>query len=84
MAIKYDEVVPWGRNYDEYCRMFDLTPADLKKRILGCGDGPASFYHTCNMNGGDVVVSPSPIYALSINLMIVDEKIKLMGCVTKQ
>jgi hypothetical protein len=64
MTIKYDEVVPWGRNYDEYCRMFDLTPADLQKRILSCGDGPASFNHICNMNGGNVV-SLDPIYSLS-------------------
>jgi hypothetical protein len=64
MAFKYDEVVPWGRNYEEYCRMFDLSPVDLKKRILGCGDGPASFNSICNMNGGNVI-SLDPIYSLS-------------------
>ncbi len=31
MAFKYSEVVPWGRSYDEYCRMFDLTQKDLGK-----------------------------------------------------
>ncbi len=64
MPFKYAEVVPWGRSFDEYCRMFDLTPADLKKRILGCGDGPASFNTLCNAQGGNVV-SIDPIYALS-------------------
>jgi hypothetical protein len=43
VAFTLDKVVPWGRSFDEYVRMFDLTPADLGKRILGCGDGPASF-----------------------------------------
>jgi hypothetical protein len=64
MTIKNDEVVPWGRNYDEYCRMFDLSVEDLKKKILGCGDGPASFNTICNANGGSVV-SLDPIYSLS-------------------
>jgi SAM-dependent methyltransferase len=64
MAIKYDEIVPWGRNFDEYCRMFDLRDGDLKKRILGCGDGTASFNRICNSNGGNVV-SVDPIYDLT-------------------
>lgn len=64
MAIKYEEVVPWGRNFDEYCRMFDLTQDDLKQKILGCGDGPASFNAICNSRGGSVV-SVDPIYSLS-------------------
>ena len=38
-----DKVVPWGRSFDEYRRMFALTDADLRGRILGCGDGPAAF-----------------------------------------
>ena len=25
MAFKYQEVVPWGRSFNEYCRMFRLT-----------------------------------------------------------
>ena len=64
MPIEYDGIVPWGRNYDEYCRMFALTPADLKKRILGCGDGPAGFNAVCNARGGRVI-SVDPIYAFS-------------------
>jgi hypothetical protein len=38
-----DQVVPWGRSFDEYRRMFALSDADLRERILGCADGPASF-----------------------------------------
>jgi hypothetical protein len=64
MTFKYDEIVPWGRNYDEYKRMFDLTDNELRQKILGCGDGPASFNFECNTNGGDVT-SIDPIYLMS-------------------
>jgi hypothetical protein len=64
MTLKYTELVPWGRSFDEYCRMFVLTPEDLKKRILGCGDGPASFNVICSVMGGSTV-SVDPIYALT-------------------
>ncbi len=43
MSIKYSTVVPWGRSYNEYLDMFNLNKSDLGKKILGCGDGPASF-----------------------------------------
>ena len=43
MGIEYREIVPWGRSFEEYLMMFDLTEKDLEKNILGCGDGPASF-----------------------------------------
>jgi len=43
MTIKYHDIKPWGRSFEEYVRMFSLTPPDLKRKILGCGDGPASF-----------------------------------------
>ena len=64
MAFKYNEVVPWGRNFDEYTRMFDLNETELKSKILGCGDGPSSFNFECNKRGGDVV-SIDPIYNLT-------------------
>jgi hypothetical protein len=55
------QVVPWGRSFDEYRKMFAISDADLAGRILGCGDGPASF------NAGATgrrtsVVSCDPIY----------------------
>ena len=64
MSIKYEEIVPWGRNFDEYRRMFDLSDAELTQKILGCGDGPASFNFECNSRGGNVV-SIDPIYNLT-------------------
>lgn len=41
--MQLHEVVPWGRSLDEYRAMFALSEADLQGRLLGCGDGPASF-----------------------------------------
>jgi hypothetical protein len=56
-----DQVVPWGRSFDEYQRMFALTDEDLGLRILGCGDGPASFNAEATRRGA-TVVSCDPIY----------------------
>jgi len=56
-----ERVVPWGRSYDEYCRMFALTATDLGGRLLGCGDGPASF-NAAATRGGTSIVSCDPIY----------------------
>ena len=56
-----EEVVPWGRSFDEYRRMFALDDADLSGRILGCGDGPASFNAEATGRGASVV-SFDPIY----------------------
>lgn len=56
-----DRVVPWGRSFDEYCRMFALTEAELRRPIVGCGDGPASFNADATRRGGRVV-SCDPIY----------------------
>ncbi|MEA3210212.1 MAG: hypothetical protein QOE70_3269 [Chthoniobacter sp.] len=43
--------------------MFALSSADFHKRILGCGDGPASFNAEWSAEGGRVV-SVDPIYEL--------------------
>jgi hypothetical protein len=43
MTFKLADVVPWGRSFAEHVAMFGLSDADLRGRILGCGDGPASF-----------------------------------------
>lgn len=61
MSIQYKDIVPWGRSFDEYTRMFDLTASELNLRILGCGDGPASFNAECNQRGGHVI-SVDPLY----------------------
>ena len=64
MPITYDRVVPWGRSFDEYVRMFSLTERDLTRKILGCGDGPASFNKTMRERGNPAV-SIDPIYQFS-------------------
>ena len=56
-----DEVVPWGRSFDEYQRMFALTEDDLQLRILDCGAGPASFNVQATRRGSRVI-SCDPLY----------------------
>jgi len=64
MPITYNSVKPWGRLFSEYVHMFALTESDLRGRILGCGDGPASFNAEATAQGYRVV-SVDPIYALT-------------------
>lgn len=59
-----ERVVPWGRSFDEYCRMFSLSGDDLAGRTLGCGDGPAGFNAQATRRGA-VVISCDPIYQWS-------------------
>ena len=56
-----DAIVPWGRSFDEYRRMFALSDDDLTRRIVGCGDGPASFNAEATQRGHQVV-SCDPLY----------------------
>lgn len=56
-----DDVVPWGRSFDEYRRMFALSDGDLRLSIVGCADGPASFNAEATRRGLRVV-SCDPIY----------------------
>lgn len=62
MAILLQDVVPWGRSFEEYLSMFALSGADLDKHILGCGDGPAAFNAGMRARGGRVL-SADPVYA---------------------
>jgi len=64
MPFMLDKVVPWGRSFNEYVLMFSLATADLNKRILDCGGGPASFNSVLTKQGGEVV-SVDPIYRFS-------------------
>jgi ubiquinone/menaquinone biosynthesis C-methylase UbiE len=62
VAFTLNDVIPWGRNLDEYCAMFALGDAERRVSILGCGDGPSSF----NAEGtaqGMRIVSVDPLYA---------------------
>lgn len=61
MAIKYTEAVPWGRSFEEYCSMFNLSEIDLQLKIIGCGDGPANFNSVMYKNGHRVI-SCDPLY----------------------
>ncbi|HRI36920.1 MAG TPA: SAM-dependent methyltransferase [Nitrospira sp.] len=62
MAMKLDQVVPFGRSLDEYQAMFSLSSDDLDKKIIGVADGPASF-NTEMLAQGRHVVSVDPLYA---------------------
>jgi hypothetical protein len=64
MAFTLETVVPWGRSFGEYRRMFALTDCDLQGRILGCADGPASFNAEMTAAGG-TVTSFDPLYRYS-------------------
>lgn len=64
MAVEYKSVIPWGRAFEEYVAMFSLGKNDLSKKIIGCGDGPASFNKHMN-DLGFKVVSCDPIYSFS-------------------
>jgi predicted N-acetyltransferase YhbS len=63
-GMNLNEVIPWGRSFQEYRAMFALTAEDLAASILGCGDGPASF-NAESAALGHRVVSADPIYSLS-------------------
>ena len=58
------DVVPWGRSFDEYRRMFALTEGERSLRILGCADGPASFNAAATRHGMRVT-SCDPLYRWS-------------------
>jgi hypothetical protein len=65
MGFTLDKVVPWGRSYEEYISMFDLSETELGFRILGCGDGPAAFNSALTQRGGNIV-SVDPVYAFNV------------------
>ncbi len=62
MAFQLTQVVPWGRTFEEYERMFALSAADVTRSILGCGDGPASFNAEGTQRGLHIT-SVDPLYA---------------------
>lgn len=64
MPFTLADVVPWGRTFEEYGAMFALSEVELDRRILGCGDGPASFNALAKQQGYNVV-SVDPLYRFS-------------------
>lgn len=61
MRYELSQVLPWGRSFEEYTRMFNLNDANLKGTILGCADGPAGFNAEMHRRGWRVI-SCDPIY----------------------
>ncbi|MBE9145630.1 SAM-dependent methyltransferase [Planktothrix mougeotii] len=64
MGLQLNTVIPWGRSFSEYMRMFDLTSDDLQQSILDCAAGPASFNVEMTKQGYSVI-SCDPIYQFS-------------------
>ncbi len=55
MTIPYRDILLWGHSFDAYTRMFALTEADLKLKILDCCGGPSSFNSILTQKGGNVI-----------------------------
>ena len=64
MSIKLESVVPFGRSFDEYQKIFNLSDVDMSKNILGVGDGPASF-NAEMLKRGHTATSLDPLYEFS-------------------
>ena len=64
MDFHYKDIVPWGRSFDEYLDMFNLSENDLARDIVGVGDGPASFNFWMPQRETPIV-SVDPIYQYS-------------------
>ena len=63
--MELKNIVPWGRNMQEYMQIFNLSHEDIvSKKFLGCGDGPSSFNTEVDCEGGSVV-SIDPLYRYS-------------------
>ncbi len=61
MSFTLDQILPWGRSYEEYISMFSLSKYDLNLNILGCADGPSSFNSGLTKGGGRII-SADPLY----------------------
>ena len=61
---KAQKVVPWGRSFQEYLRMFALSGNDLASGVLDCAAGPAGFNAEMHRRGHKAV-SCDPLYRLS-------------------
>ncbi|MXV73159.1 class I SAM-dependent methyltransferase [Candidatus Poribacteria bacterium] len=64
MGFHYKNIVPWGRSFDEYLDMFNLSEDDLARDIVDVGGGPASF-NTGMHQRGTPIISVDPIYRYS-------------------
>jgi len=80
MRFELSKVLPWGRSFDEYVRMFNLKDEDLNRTILGCADGPAGFNAEMYRRGRRVI-SCDPIYRFTrrqLNAQIERASVKII------
>ncbi|MFI5322671.1 MAG: hypothetical protein ACHQ6U_03880 [Thermodesulfobacteriota bacterium] len=66
MALKLDDVHPFGRSFNEYGRKFALADEDLDKKIKSVADGSAAF-NTEMKTLGEIVTSPLTRSMISIS-----------------
>ena len=64
MSFHYKDIVPWGRSFDEYVDMFNLSEDDLTRDIVDVGGGPAAFNSGMHQRGTPII-SVDPIYRFS-------------------
>ncbi|MEQ9618960.1 MAG: hypothetical protein RIG61_07270 [Deltaproteobacteria bacterium] len=64
--MKLENVVPFGRSYDEYRLMFALSEEDLDKKIISVADAPAAFSVSMKKRGSRVI-SANPLYIFGID-----------------
>ena len=64
MNFHYKDIIPWGRSFDEYLDMFNLSEENLTRDLVGVGDGPASFNARMSQRGTPLI-SVDPIYRFS-------------------
>lgn len=83
--LRLVETVPWGRSFAEYEAMFALSRKDLHGRIVGVGDGPASFNAELTERGGNVI-SIDPLYQFNLAgiKQRIDETYPLVLALTRQ
>lgn len=64
MAVKLSDIIPFGRSLGEYRAFFALSANDQRSKIIGVGDGPASFNaEMASLN--HPIVSVDPLYTYS-------------------
>ncbi|CAA0105810.1 Uncharacterised protein [BD1-7 clade bacterium] len=64
--MQLDQIILFGRDLDQYRRMFNLSDADLQCNIVSVADGPATFNREMAEQGRTNVVSADPIYGKSL------------------
>ena len=64
MDFHYKDIIPWGRSFNEYLDIFNLSEEDMTRDIVGVGDGPASF-NARMYQRGKPIISVDPIYRYS-------------------